>query len=621
MTQVRALRHSLLLLVLGLFAPSSALAVTQTYRIPFQKHSTRKEQIQPVRRVQGERTVRLHNPWRQGVQINHVISFTQAPDRKSWRRKPGVQAIDRLRDTGLPRPQDADLGQCLFNLILGNFTPAQIDRQALGDMGNIGYISDQEIDRYAEGSLSSSPESYVYFDSTSWHAVDEIRDYFGAEIPWERITEAEAPPGLTELGLVEKIRAGSPDVKLRLRRATLRLSMAQSSEKSYYLAGDFTQEPLPWQTDRRLAPLYHWDRQAEPIGFELNRGSQMKLGDPEEIQDLVRFAAASALQRVIQIEGSRPLSLDRYPVFIHSYDRAHTITYRRMYGAKPVAELPYTKKLKDGTEVEEVEALLKVSLGDLLKKLNVGDLLENWASFRQRVPEAARADHSLPAVAYHHAQTSSRTKLIAPRFVNPQDYDSDYSSGIEGYSGIIESQQFRGTARELAGRKQIFDFLPIGDGFEELVRDVPLYREPKVVPDRGRAENGLIPALRYLKGRRQEALLLTNFEPRSARRDPNYVRQTLGIYFKIRNSSPSSPVVMVFARDPELVRQFKGVGFKVKGRRKGFSILEARYEEISRIQYSLKNPENLGWTMGFVPEQPRDADPMLEFSIFPAARE
>jgi hypothetical protein len=206
----------------------------------------------------------------------------------------------------------------------------RIGTQALKEMRARQYLSSEDAGRRM-AEPQNGLDTQVFFESLSWVESKEAIQIFGGSIPWDRIAEVEAPPGLTIKTIRERAALGDERIRLRVRRATMRLA----SQRMIYENGIPFRRRLPFEQE-----LLSNRRSHEPIelefGFELGRTAQIP-GLLDEARALSALAARVALQQVVAQKGN-PASLEN-KVFMHSLKPANTALYISGFDAKVVKGL------------------------------------------------------------------------------------------------------------------------------------------------------------------------------------------------------------------------------------------------------------------------------------------
>jgi hypothetical protein len=324
--------------ILGLvaFAASAAADDTVFYRLSADQYSAG-ELARPAHALPPPESLVALNQYDGGHFNAQRIEFHYDADGNFHRV--GTRMVDFIREAARARQidcqnllQQSDFGSFIMNHIVHGSVMKHVDNQALDEMVNRNYISGEKKEGYMEGSHALQPEQLVYLETSSLMSPREVKFYFGGIIPWSRISEVQAPRGLTEQQVRSLAQEESPKVKLRLRRATLRVVAGQAIDPS--LRG-FAQYRLPFMND---GSDYQIDSGKTPLVFELGRASQIA-GAQKEIQQLVAVAVAIIYQQVsvMPVYGFHEFPPQEVEIMIQSLDAGHTAGYRMKLGARPVA--------------------------------------------------------------------------------------------------------------------------------------------------------------------------------------------------------------------------------------------------------------------------------------------
>lgn len=318
--------YAILLPLFGIFGATNAHAMR--YRLPIDVYDT-EEMLRPTRKLPAAEVLSVTNMFGGGHFNAEEIEFRFNAD--GTYARVGSRSVDLLNESRHAWSNcDKELqGQFIMNHLINGSFMKRIDNQAMNEMVARNYIPAEHKLDYMEGSHDLAPEQMVYLETANWLSVAELKSYFNGRIVWSRIGEVDAPAGLTEKQVREMAEAGDPQIRLKLRRATLRLVAGQS-----FANGRMSQYGLPFMS----SSPYRVNFNESPMTFELGRASQIPglEGEATQLASLAAVIAAVQMQGVPVYGFPLGFPIDETKVFLQSLDTKHTAIYKRTLGILPV---------------------------------------------------------------------------------------------------------------------------------------------------------------------------------------------------------------------------------------------------------------------------------------------
>lgn len=224
-------------------------------------------------------------------------------------------------------------------------TVGPIDRQALEEMSARQYINGQQAQFYSDSTSWHDADRMIYLESLSWLSASEVLKVFDGVISWSRISEVDGPEGLGSLEIRRLAEAGDVRLRLRVRRATMRLVASHVYEPTRDM-------------DKVSLVLFQLPFEAEYLGqgvevpklaasdliyrFELGRASQIP-GLEGEAERLSALAGVVMWHQAMTFEDSRTgkktdvRAIDAN-LYMHALKRTHRLMYSQHFGAKEYAK-------------------------------------------------------------------------------------------------------------------------------------------------------------------------------------------------------------------------------------------------------------------------------------------
>lgn len=263
-------------------------------------------------------------------------------------------------------PQSAqDCGQALID---GSIMK-RIEHGAFSDMERDGYLPPGGYGAFLEIAHGFVGEQMTYFESLTWLSAAQTLAIFGGRIPWERVAEIEGPDVGVQPELKALTEAGSDQIRVRIRRASLALVAGQflTPPPGTSLANFLPRGHLPFESDPDFHPHALSARWHRGLQFELTRAAQLE-GLFGEVDDLARFALAVAAHQSFAL----PVPSEDPWVFTSALDRRRRIFFERKLDVDPVLEIGE-------------KTLLRGSLDTLLAKQTPTAVVESLARVRAAV--------------------------------------------------------------------------------------------------------------------------------------------------------------------------------------------------------------------------------------------
>lgn len=299
-------------------------------------------------------------------------------------------------------------------------TIGPIDHQALREMNARKYVTAEEAKSYANSTHAIDAERMIYLESLSWHSATEVRGVFDGKIPWSRIAEVEARPGLGSHEIRKLAEAGDLSVKLRVRRATIRVVSAVGLQASPDHQVELFAEELPFESEYKNQEV-KLPADQDPIiyRYELGRASQIA-GLEHEAEQLSALAGLVIWHHSMSFEDLRTnqrsdvRAVDA-EVFMHALKRTHHFLYTERFGAKDHVR---------GNKPHDV--VLKVTLKQFLAKtlptLGLDSRILGLVAVKADSMQAFRWDFDWvregQVLTKHHPVTIRTSQEIAGRILN-----------------------------------------------------------------------------------------------------------------------------------------------------------------------------------------------------------
>ncbi len=222
-------------------------------------------------------------------------------------------------------------------------TVGPIDRQALKEMNARKYIDRAQVDSYANSTGTVNPDRMIYLESLSWLTASQALAVFDGALPWARISEVEAPPGLGSFEVRKLAEAGDPRVRLRIRRATLRLvashvfnEIPETGKLELY------SDPLPFAEEYTEQGIELPNEPDEILyRYELGRASQIPglEGEAEKLSALAGLVMWHHSMTFEDIRTGKKADVRHVDanIYMHALKRTHRMMYTNHFGAKEYA--------------------------------------------------------------------------------------------------------------------------------------------------------------------------------------------------------------------------------------------------------------------------------------------
>ncbi len=508
----------------------SAPAQAHSYWIPMQWGM--QEQSVPVKPLTAPRQVLIWNQFDEGHFDARLFEFEEVGQTGKFRRLPPrrAQMLGSFRTTN-------DEERC--DQLLANSIMKRIDSTSFHDMGGIGYFPNEPgaFDKHIESAHELNQNQLVYLETTSWLSASELKETFGGKIPWGRIVEVEAPPGLSLDEVRAKVEAAPNDLRVRIRRSTLRLVAGQFLQ---WMPRGYYQARLPLESDRSSPPIAH-ARGQTPFVFELGRASQMK-GLAGEAELLIPFALAIAdhTRELFHPYPStwEPMPPDTVGLYVLSLDRGHTTLFRRRLGMTVEREV-------------EGHATLHGRLPDLIEKQKPSSRLESLAAIHAAVPGRYSELAALQVLRYYR-RTFRRDFDLAGFTERSPIVVRDYSPGFEYNLREVFSPSWKPIAEE--------DFKGLMAALEKSGQQPSLKPHNQSLRDdvgeRDWKKLGLAP------------VVISNFDEIYAAKSPDYLANVLLAFLmnwwpeKFPKAIADATTVVIATKSAEVARQADVLGFK-----------------------------------------------------------
>lgn len=517
-----------------LFAWSSLAEASRIYRFPIDP--VRTPSLRALTSLPPVQDIAVWNLFGEG-HFSAVRTTFHRQNNGQYRRGPS-ERINILQ--GIAPASEQDCGQALID----GSVMKRIEHGAFSDMERDGYLPPGGYGHFLEIAHGFVGEQMTYFESLTWLSAAETLKIFGGRIPWERVAELEGPDFGVQAELRALTEAGSDQIRVRLRRASLALVAGQflTAPPGTSLSSFLPRGRLPFESDPDYAAHAIEARWHRGLQFELTRAAQLE-GLFGEVDDLARFALGVAAHQSFAL----PAAWDDPWVFTSALDRRRRVFFQRKLGVAPAVEVGE-------------KTLLRGSLDTLLAKRPPSEVVESLARVRAAVGP----------------KVPERTVIeILQRYRATFRHDFSFQWG-EGWTGALDHPDGAIVARDHSPLRRVafeIQLQPLVDRFEfdfetlwRALQGEEILHTPAQFLYFKRDAGALDWARHDL-----EPIAFSNLSPRLAATDSAYVRKLLIGVARIWNADAIAAVpgveltVAVSSGDAGIGLQLKAAGMRDLG--------------------------------------------------------